>query len=265
MPSGLAGAPATAVRLMNVVLKGLLRKCVVVYFDPLLIYSDNFNDHARHLEQVFARLKEYNLKIRLEKCSFARDSVSYLGHVITAHGVSPDPDRIKTIVDQTPPRTVKQLRSFLGMCSFFTKFIPNLAKITNPLNEHLERKELKSSSKIVWNDESQSAFELIKIKFTTAPVLVHYDPNADLELKTDSCDTAIGAILIQRITGDNGILSYYSRVLNDCEKNYSVTEKECLAVKDSIKKLRQYLHNKKFTVTTDHLALKAHRVNMCNV
>lgn len=134
------------------------------------------------------------------------------------------------------------------MCSFFRKFILFLAKLTLPLNEHLKGKNIKSSSKIDMNEESNLAFELIKEKLTTAPALVHYDHTTELELKTDACDTAIGAILMQRIPGNSGMLSYYSRVLNDCERKYSISEKEYLAVRDAIKKLRHYLRDKDFTV-----------------
>lgn len=257
MPFGLCGAPATAVRLMNMLLSDLIRKSCFVYFDDIIIFSESFKDHLQHIEEVLQRLRDQNIKIRPKKCRFMRESVSYLGHQISAVGIRPDPLNIETVKKFKLPSTVTEVRSFTGLASFFRKFIPELAKIVAPINNLIINKKRKNE-KVTWTEDASIAFERIKDLITSSPTLVHYDPNGDLELRTDACDYAIGAILLQtsRDPAYTGVLCYVSKMLKKSERNYTVTDKEAYAILWSVTKLRHYLWNKKFTVTNDHKALQ---------
>lgn len=257
MPFGLCGAPATAVRLMNILLGDLLRKSCYVYFDDIIVFSESFNDHLHHIAEILERLEKNNIKIRPKKCRFIRESIEYLGHLISSEGIRPDPARVDTVISFKRPETVTDIRSFTGLASFFRKFIPELAKIVAPINKLIINKKSKRE-KIDWSEEANSAFETIKKLITESPVLVHYDPNGDLELRTDACDYAIGGILMQTSKDPslNGVICYVSKMLKKSERNYTVTDKEAYAVLCCVTKLRHYLWNRKFTVTTDHKALQ---------
>ena len=226
MPFGLINAPATAVRLMNQVLCGLIGHICYVYFDDILIYSADLPEHLERCRAVFDRLRKFDLRLRPNKCRFLRESVSYLGYSLSARGILPSTARIRVLMDLPVPRTKTEVRSFLGLGSYFRRFVPNFARIAKPLHELT-----KLDVDFHWEADQQAAFNELKERLCSPPILVHYDPEASLELRTDACDYAIGGLLLQKDpNGQVGVLHYISRLLSDAERKYAVTEKECLAV-----------------------------------
>ena len=157
MPFGLANGPAHFQRVMDIVFRDLLGVCVMVYIDDIVIYSKNMNDHLKHLELVFDRLASFGLQIKAEKCHFALPEIKLLGFVLNREGIRANPDKTSAIASMSPPRTVKQVRSFLGMTGYYRQCIPGYASLAEPLNELTKKR-----SRFHWSSQSQSAFEGLK-------------------------------------------------------------------------------------------------------
>jgi len=251
MPFGLCNAPATFQRLMDEVLQGILWDYVVVYLDDLNIYSRNFDEHLLHLRAVFDRLRRAGLKLNPDKCRFVTPELVFLGHVIDQQGVRTDPEKIEKVKNFPIPKNLTQLRSFLGLASYYRKFIKNFSKIAGPLN-----KLMKKGMAFQWAPQQQQAFIHLKECLVTSPILVYPDWTKEFILFTDASTFALGAVLAQRDKeNQDHVVAYASRSLLPAEKNYSATELECLAVVWAIKKFHHYLHGKHFLVITDHSAL----------
>ncbi|XP_074114899.1 uncharacterized protein LOC141537675 [Cotesia typhae] len=185
------------------------------------------------------------------KSHFLKSSTVYLGHVIDGQGIRTDPEKVKAITEIAPPRNLKELRQFLGMISWYRRFIPNCADRTKPLTSLLQKRK-----KWKWEVTEQTAFEELKKCLKTAPILAAPDFSKSFSVQTDASDVGIGAVLTQEQDGNEKVIAYASRSLNKAEKNYTVTEKECLAVVWAIQKMRPYLEGYAFTVITDHQSLK---------
>ena len=257
LPYGLANSPATFNMVMNEVIRDLNWKSALVYVDDILIYSKNFEEHLGHLAALFDRLVEANLKLKPSKCQFACKEVRYLGHVITKEGIAVDPEKTDAIQSYSAPKNVKEVRMFLGLCNYYRKFIHNYSKITTPLNELLHK-----DRKFQWTDDCQRAFDTLKTKLTSAPILVFPDFNKEFILHTDASGTAIGYVLGQH---DNDkrlrVIAYGGRMLRKQEQKWDVKDRECLALVVAIKQFHVYLANTKFHVYTDHIALQyLHRI-----
>lgn len=250
MPFGLCNAPATFQRLMDEVLADFKFKCVVVYFDDIVIFSDSFDEHLIHLASVFKKLTEARLQAKLIKCQFCLEEVSFLGHVIGPNGVKPDPDTVRAVVEFRIPKSVRDVRSFLGLCSFYRAFIAGFAVIAGPLY-YLTKKDIEFK----WNDEAQRSFQHLKAALTSSPILATPEFGKPFIITTDASKYAIGSILSQVIDGKERVIRYASRVLNAAERNYCTTEKEALAVVWSIGNFRQYLLGVPFVIRTDHRPL----------
>lgn len=250
MPFGLCNAPATFQRLMDEVLGELKFKCVVVYFDDIVIFSNSFEEHIIHLELVFKKLTEANLQAKLSKSEFGLEEVTFLGFIIGATGIRPDPQTVQAVNDFRIPRTVREVRSFIGLCSFYRTFILGFAAIANPLH-HLTKKNVE----FVWSDVAQSAFDQLKKALTSAPILASPEFGKPFVLTTDASKFALGAILSQVQEGVERVIRYASRSMNPAERNYSVTEKECLSIVWAIGMYRCYLLGTTFTIVTDHKPL----------
>lgn len=250
MPQGCTGAPATCTRVMNIVLGELNRKICFFFFDDILCFSKTFEEQIFNLRKIFEKLRHYDLKIKPSKCSFCVDQVTYLGYTIKPDGILPTSEKTRAIDQMKAPRSKEELRSFIGLMNFYRRFIKNFAMKAEPLN-----KMLRGTKEFVMGPEHVEAFQTLKKCLMCPPVLCHYDPQAELELRTDACDYGIGGILLQVKDGEKKVLTYLSRTLNPAERNYSITEKECLAVKWCIKQLRHYLYGRCFTVVTDHCSL----------
>lgn len=224
---------------------------VFTYLDDVIIATETFEDHLKWLEKVITKLHAAGLTINREKSSFGCKEVKYLGYVLSKEGLKIDWDKIKPIVDYPAPTNIKQLRRFLGMIGWYSRFIENFATIKVPLTNLLHK-----DCKWHWGPEQQDSFENLKLAITKAPVLVRPDFTLPFQIHADASNFAVGAVLTQVQNGEEHPICFTSRVLSKAERNYTVTEKECLAVIAAVEKMRPYVQGYHFTVITDHASLK---------
>ena len=252
MPFGLCNAPATFQRVMQVILAGLEGEGVFVYLDDVLIASKSFDEHLRQIRSVFERLRSAGLRLKPKKCVFLRNEVPYLGHVISVEGVKPDPAKTEKVRLFPVPNDVTSIRQFIGLASYYRRFVPNFANVAGPL-----RALTKKNAKFNWTRECQAAFNSLKEVLVTAPVLAYpkFDLGAELILETDASQIGLGAVLSQmHDDGEQHPIAYASRSFDTSEKNYSITELETLAVVWAARYFRPYLLGHKTIVFTDHSA-----------
>jgi hypothetical protein len=260
MPFGLTGAPATFSRLMNMLLHPHLDKFVVVYLDDILIYSESLAEHEQHVRMICEILKREGLQAKLSKCSFFKSQVEYLGHIVGRGELRADPRKLGH-VDQWPqPANVGELRSFLGLCSYFRRFIKSFAKIAQPLHELTGKVQSAQWAKnpLAWTPLHQRAFEQLKQALTSAPVLTAPDYSKPFLVYTDASALATGAILAQAdVHGHIQPICFYSRKLKPAEVNYPAHDMELLAIVEALREWRCYLEGSPFTaiVRTDHKPL----------
>lgn len=247
MPFGLTNAPSTFMRLMNHVLREFIGKFVVVYFDDILIYSKNMNDHMMHLRAVLDTLRNESLYANLKKCTFCMDKVVFLGFVVSGKGIEVDLEKVKAIQEWPTPKSVSEVRSFHGLASFYRRFVRDFSTIAAPLNE-LVKKEVSFH----WGEKQQHAFDLLKDRLTSSPILAL--PNFDkmFELECDASGVGIGAVLIQ----ESRPIAYFSEKLKGAQLNYSTYDKELYALVRSLQTWQHYLRPKEFVIHTDHESLK---------
>lgn len=252
MPFGLCNAAQTMCRLMDIVVGQDLRESVFVYIDDLLIVSSDFPSHIRTLEIVAKRLQEANLTINVSKSKFVMREIKYLGFIVGNGELKTDPEKVRAIADFPVPRTIRQLRRFLGMTGWYQRFIANYSGISAPLTD------LKGTAKsFVWNERAQLAFESLKSKLTSAPVLTHPDFSLPFIIQCDASSTGVGSVLCQiDSNGEEHPIAFMSKKLNSAQRNYSVTELECYAAVLSVKKFRPYVEGMEFKIITDHASLK---------
>jgi len=254
MPFGLTNAPASFQRFMNNLFSDLLDVCVVVYLDDILIYSDDIMQHREHVKEVLKRLQKAGLYVKAEKCEFHSDSIEYLGYVLSPSGLTMSDAKVKTIQEWPEPKKVKDIQFFLGFANFYRCFIFNYSDIVIPLT-HLTRKDAS------WNfDENcRKAFNTLKQAFTSAPILMHWVPDAQLVMETDASDYALAAIL-SILTKNNEIhpVAFHSRMFSAPELNYDVYDKELLAIFEAFKIWRHYLEGSALPidVVIDHKNLE---------
>ena len=248
MPFGLRNAPMSFQMLMSQVLKGLNWKFVLCYIDDILVFSSNFDEHISHLSQVFQRLRDANLTLKAEKCSFAVDKVIYLGHVITKNGVEVDISKKTEKIRSFPePKNQKQLKSFLGLANYYKRFVKDFSKICVPLNRLLQKDKKQKFEPGDWTDKCQDAFDTLKNSLTSPPVLGYADMNKPFVLSTDASGAAIGYILGQvDETGREQAIAFGGRALHPDEKKWTVTELECLAVIAGMEAYKHYLKSNRF-------------------
>lgn len=251
MPFGLCNAPATFERLMEKVLRQLLRKVCLVYLDDVIIFGKSFEEMLNRLRQVFLQLRSANLKLNPKKCSFFKKEIKYLGYVVSEEGVSTDPEKIASVRDWPVPQTKKQVRSFLGFCSYYRKFVKGFSLIAKPLFSLTE-----NLAKFIWTDQCEMAFRELKRRLISSPILSFPKSEGQFILDTDASNHGIGAVLSQKQDGVEKVIAYFSRVLSRSERNYCVTRRELLAIIDSLKNFHHYLYGKKFVVRTDHISLR---------
>lgn len=250
MPFGLTNAPATFQRLIDNVLGVDLEPSVFVYLDDIIIVSEDFESHLATLEKVIDRLSNAGLTISAEKCQFCRSSLKYLGFVVDQNGLRPDPEKVEAILNLSPPKTVTEIRRFVGTASWYRRFVPNFSSVITPLS-NLTRKNAKWN----WTPECDLAFRKIKELLVTAPILHCPDFTKKFILQTDASSYGIGAVLSQEFEDGERVICYLSRSLTVQEQKYSTTERECLAVIWGVEKLRHYLEGVPFVVITDHHSL----------
>lgn len=252
MPFGLCNAPQTMCRLMDKVIPQELRDFVFVYIDDLLVVSQSFDAHVDRLKVVARCLREANLTINVTKSKFCMKEIRYLGHIVGNGTIKPDPGKVDAITHFPVPRNIRQVRSFLGMCGWYQRYISGYSAITSPITDLLGKRD-----KFVWSSEANAAFEELKVRMTTAPVLSHPDFSRPFTIQCDASNTGIGGVLFQvDDSGGEHPIAYMSRKLNPAQRNYSVTEQECLAAVLSLKKFRGYVEGHAFKIVTDHASLK---------
>ncbi|CAM1296766.1 Uncharacterised protein r2_g608 [Pycnogonum litorale] len=252
MPFGLCNAPSCFQRIMNEVLGELRWKVCLVYMDDVIIYGKTFQEMCDNLDKVLEKLETAGLRIKLEKCHFGVQEIEYLGYLVGKGMIKPSPSNIEVILNYPVPTSVKELHRFIGMASYYRRFIQGFSQLTDPL-----RKLLRNKVEWNWKEEQVQAFDILKQKLSSSPVLTTYDPSLSVEIRTDASGHGIGAILtLKDDDGIRGVVSYASRHLSKAELNYSTTEKECLAVVWAVtEKFRPYIEGRHFEVVTDHAAL----------
>lgn len=251
MPFGLRNAPATFQRMIDrvKVLAGEVK--MLAYLDDLILFSASFKEHLEDLDKVLKILHDNNLTVNDAKCQFCCNTIKYLGHYITPAGLQVDEEKVAAIVKLVPPKNVKHLLSFLQTCSWYRRYVPNFAKIAEPLT-----RLTKKHAVWIWGPEQEMAFNTLKNSLTSAPILKPADSTKPYILKTDASNYAVGAVIVQGEGDEEHPVEYASRLLTSAERNYSTTEREALAVIWALTKFRGYLEGNPVTVVTDHQALK---------
>jgi len=247
---GLANAPSSFQRLMDLILSGLTYVSCLVYLDDVIVFSQNFEQMVERLADVFGRLRSANLKLKPSKCKLFQRRVVFLGHVVSKQGIECDPEKVKAVETWPRPRSITDARAFCGLASYYRSFIRGFSELARPLHE-LTRK----GARFEWNERHETAFNELKRRLTTAPVLAAPRDDGRFVLDTDASDFAVGAILHQEQNGELKVIAYASRSLSAPERNYCTTRKELLAVIFGLKKFRQHLLAREIVIRTDHAAL----------
>lgn len=246
MPFGLSNAPSTFMRIMNQALRPLIGKFVVVYFDDILVFSKSLETHIDHLRQVLAILRQEKFFVASQKCEWAAEQFLFLGYVVSSKGLSMDTGKVEAIRAWPIPTSISAIRSFHGLASFYRRFVHHFSSIMAPLTECMK------GTHFVWTTAAAEAFEQIKVKLTTAPVLVLPDFAETFELHCDASKLGIGAVLSQQ----SRPVAFYSEKLLGAKSRYSTYDVEFFAVIQSIRHWRHYLVHRDFVLFTDHDALK---------
>ncbi|GAU44250.1 hypothetical protein TSUD_399960 [Trifolium subterraneum] len=243
MPFGLTNAPAIFMDYMNRIFQPYLDKFVVIFIDDILIYSKDPQEHAEHLRIVLDILREKQLYAKFSKCEFWLSEVQFLGHVISQGGVSVDPSKVEAVLNWERPRTVSEIRSFLGLAGYYRRFILGFSEIALPLTR-LTRK----GTAFVWDELCENSFNLLKQKLTSAPVLVIPDPDKKYVVYCDASNKGLGCVLMQ----EGAVVAYASRQLKPHEENYPTHDLEVAAIIFALKIWRHHLYGVQFALYSDH-------------
>lgn len=216
----------------------------IVYLDDIIVLGNTFEEHLENLQTVQAALRSVNLHLNAEKCNFCK-------HVVSRRGTYTDPDKVSALYQMSPPNNVKEVRQFIGMASWYRRFIDKFSTIIRPLTK-LTHKDVRWS----WNEQHMAAYNELKYRLTNAPILACTDFSTTFFLQTDASNEGLGAALFQKPTTAEKVIAYASRGLSETGQKYSVSEKECLVIIWGIRKMRAYLEGYAFVVMADHQALK---------
>ena len=246
LPFGVASAPAIFQRAMDQILQGI--PGVICYIDNILVIGSTWDEHLQRLEEVLKRLKSHGLRVKRNKCVLCKSSVEFLGHLIDAEGLHALPSKVTAISQAPEPQNVQQLRSFLGLIDYYSKFVQNLSTVLHPLNNLL-----KCDVKWKWTAQCAEAFKLAKERLASSQVLARYDPSLPLRMAADASAYGIGAVISHVYPdGSERPIAFASRTLSSSEKNYAQIEKEALALVYGVRHFHQYLYGRHFTLVTDH-------------
>ncbi|GBO22347.1 Retrovirus-related Pol polyprotein from transposon 297 [Araneus ventricosus] len=251
MPFGLCNAPATFERLIETILRRLSSKACLLYLDDIIVVGRTYEEHLNNLRKVFQRLQKSNLKLNPKKSRFFQKEVAYLGHVISEEGVKTDPEKFKAVVDWPRPDKIHDLRSFLGLCTYYRRFVKTFSTIARSLH-----KVTKAKSNFNWTDECEKSFNCLKQALSSAPILTYARIDKDFILDTDASNEGIGAVLSQNIGNEEHVIAYFSKSLGSPERNYFVARKELLVIVKSIEHFHHYLYGRIFLLRTDHASLR---------
>lgn len=253
MTFGLRNAAQTFQRLIHEVLRGL--DFAFPFMDDICVASKNHAEHEQHLRAVFSRLKEYNLSINLSKCQLGKAEISFLGHQVTANGISPLSEKVEAIKKFHKPTVAKDLKKFLAMINFYRRFIPNAIKAQAPLNSMIPGNIKNDKTPLIWTDELTASFEECKKQLEEATMLAHPSPNAQLSLWIDASDNAAGAVLHQVVGNDFQPLGFFSKKFDSTQSRYSTYDRELLAMYLAVKHFKYLLEGRDNHIYTDHKPL----------
>ena len=250
MPFGLCNAPASFQGLINNVLREHLDQFVTAYLDDILVYSKTLEEHRRHVTAVLEKLAQARLQVKLEKTEFHKESVEFLGSIVSREGLRMDQSKVRSILEWPRPRNVKEVQSFLGFANYYRRWIPRYSHVAGPLTELTKKTET-----FRWMHQEETAFHELKQRFTKDTLLVIFDPDREVVVETDASDYAIGACISQRTNeGTLRPVAFHSRKMSSQELNYDIHDKELLAIVLAFEQWRVYLagSTKRITVFTDH-------------
>jgi hypothetical protein len=255
MAFGLCNAPATFQRLIDTVFVPEMRKFIETYIDDLMTHSKTFEEHVAHIGEVLETLHKNQLTVKLSKCKFAQLSVKFLGHIISHNQIKVNPEAVQKVLDWERPKAgtnfPKAIRGFLGLTGWYRKFIPNYADIARPLIDLT-----KKNAKYEWTEEHEKSFKKLRDALTSAPVLAAPDPSKDYILHTDASDIGMSGVAQQYDEqGELHPVAYWSKTFNPAQRNYSVTDRECLALVTALEHFKTMLEGHKYVCLTDHRAL----------
>ncbi|KAK1605909.1 hypothetical protein QYE76_029582 [Lolium multiflorum] len=247
MSFGLTNAPAYFMNLMNKIFMNFLDKFVVVFIDDILIYSKSEEEHEQHLEAVLETLREHKLYAKFSKCEFWLKEVGFLGHILSAGGIVVDPAKIKTVAEWKAPTTQTEVRAFLGLAGYYRRFVEGFSSIARPMTQLL-----KKDKKFEWTDKCEESFQQLKLRLTTAPILIMPDITKPFDVYCDASKIGLGCVLMQ----EGKVISYLSRQLKQHEQNYPTLDLELAAVVLALKVWRHYLMGNRCEIYSDHKSLK---------
>ena len=256
MPFGLKGAPRTFQRMMDQLLLGLDYRVALAYLDDVIVYGATVDECLTNLRLVFARIQQANLKLKPKKCFLFQRQTLYLGHIISGDGVRCDPEKIQAVKEWKPPRTLRQVRSFMGLVNYYRRFIRNYTDIAIPLYDLQKKKK-----RFHWGEAEQRAFTELKTALVSAPVMAFPQPEGRYILDTDASGYAIGGVLSQLQKDEDGVeqervIAYASRRLQGREQRYCARKRELLAIVHFVKHFDVYLRGPPITIRTDHASLR---------
>ncbi|CAF1433061.1 unnamed protein product [Rotaria sp. Silwood1] len=256
LPMGLMNAPPTFQRIMNNIIGYKRWDYILVYLDDILVFSKSFDNHIKHLQELFDILAEHQFTLNPSKCSIAKQSIEFLSHTITKDSIIPSKERIQAILDIPQPTSLAQANKFIGKIGWYRKFIPNFAQIAAPIHK-VTNKTRNKKQEFYWSeDQIQSANKLKQI-LTEEPLVLKYPhPTAPFILSTDASEYAIGGTLKQNINGQIHYNYYLSRLLTTTERKYPTIDREALAIFWCMEKLQQYLGGRDVTIISDHKPLE---------
>jgi hypothetical protein len=251
MPFGLTNAPATFQTLMNDIFRPYLDKFIMVYLDDILIFSDTLEDHEKHVRQALAVLRQNKLYCKVSKCEFFQTEVSFLGHVINGDGVKADLRKVQAVADWPQPKTVRQVRSFLGLANYYRRYVHGFANMAAALTL-LTKKNVP----FIWTTKQTQAFEALKAALTSSPVLKNPEFGKPFTITTDASEFAVGAVLSQSTPEGERPVAFISQTLSDTERRWPTHDRELHAIVSALKRWRHYVEGVPISVLTDHNSLK---------
>ncbi|CAF3645589.1 unnamed protein product [Rotaria socialis] len=253
---GLMNAPPSFQRVMNNIIGYNRWDYILVYLDDILVFSNSFDDHMKHLQQLFNVLNTHQFTLNPAKCSIAQQSIEFLSHTITKDSIVPSKQRIQAILDMTQPTSLSQANKFIGKIGWYRRFIPNFAQIAAPIHK-VTNKIKQKKKEFYWSEEQIQAANKLKRVLTEEPLVLKYPhPTASFILSTDASEYAIGGTLKQIISGQVHYNYFLSRLLTATERNYSTIDREALAIFWCMEKLQQYLGRRDVTIISDHKPLQ---------
>ena len=252
MAMGLKNASGTFQRLMELVLAGLDTKNCLVYLDDIILFNRTEDEHIATLREVFQRIRAAGLKLKPQKCRLAKREVSFLGHMVSEQGIRPDTRNVEKVSGWPEPSTEDEMRSFLGLTGYYSRFIQDYAEVSSPL---WNAKAENADGKLKWTDEMRDAFRRLKSILASPPILCLPTFKGFFILYTDACNTSVGAVLAERVGEEERVIAYESKVLSKQQKRWPTYDKELWAIVHAIRRFRQYTMGSKFEVVTDHKPL----------